>query len=140
MQFGYCALIWIANSIPEIPGMATSDMTKSGDSERAAANASSGDVKNLAEKPFIRNMAVILDAVTGSSLTTKTCEPERGYTWGLFRVFLRVRQLFSRVSVFLGLTRILFTIAHTSGSPNWTEAQVSCCGQILHRAGVNITG
>jgi hypothetical protein len=85
--------------------------------ERAAASASRGQVKNLAEKPFIRNMAARLDATTGSSSTTKTCEPERGYTWGLFRVFLRVRQLFSRVSVFLGLTRILFTIAHVSRSP-----------------------
>jgi hypothetical protein len=54
-----------------MPGIATSDMTKSGDSERAAASASSGQVKNLAEKPFIRNMAARLDAMTGSSSTTK---------------------------------------------------------------------
>ena len=26
----------------------------------------------------------------------------------------------SGVSMFLGLTRILFTLAHTSGSPDWT--------------------
>ncbi len=86
---GYCALIWIANSIPEIPGIATSDMTSSGDSERAAASASRGEVKNLAEKPFIRNMAARLDAMTGSSSTTKMREP--GDTWSRFRVVLRVR-------------------------------------------------
>jgi hypothetical protein len=27
----------------------------------------------------------------------------------------------SEVSIFLGLTRILFTIAHTSGSPDWQQ-------------------
>jgi hypothetical protein len=97
-----------------MPGIATSDMTRSGDSERAAASAASGQVKNLAEKPFIRNIAARLDAMTGSSSTTKMLE--LGDTWGLFRVVLRVRQL-SRVSMFLGLTRILFTIAHVSGSP-----------------------
>jgi hypothetical protein len=80
LQLGYCALIWIAKSIPEIPGIATSDMTRSGDSERAAANASSGQVKNLAEKPFICNMAARLDAMTGSSSTTKMREHERGNT------------------------------------------------------------
>jgi hypothetical protein len=64
-------------------------------------------VKNLAEKPFIRNMAARLDAMTGSSLTIKM--PERGDTWGLFPP--------SRVSVFLGLTRTLFTFAHVSESP-----------------------
>jgi hypothetical protein len=56
-------------------GIATSDMTRSGDSERAAASAASGEVKNLAENPFIRNMAARLDAMTGSSSTTKTREP-----------------------------------------------------------------
>jgi hypothetical protein len=75
MQLGYCVLICIAKSIPEMPGIATSDMTRSGDSERAAANASSGEVKNLAEKPFIRNMEARLDAMTGSSSTTKMREP-----------------------------------------------------------------
>jgi hypothetical protein len=85
-------------------------------------------VKNLAEKPFIRNMAVRLDAMTGSSSTTKMREPDRGDTWGLFRVFLRVRQgcrRQSRVSVFLGLTRILFTIAHVSGSPTRCDGRRS---------------
>jgi hypothetical protein len=55
-------------------------MTRSGDSERAAASASSGQVKNLAEKPFICNMAARLDAMTGSSSTTKMREIERGNT------------------------------------------------------------
>jgi hypothetical protein len=61
------------------PGIATSDMTRSGDSERAAASASSEQLKNLAEKPFIRNIAARLDAMTGSM-----CEYERGDTWDLF--------------------------------------------------------
>jgi hypothetical protein len=88
--------------------------------ERAAASASIGQVKNLAEKPFICNMAARLDAMTGSSSTTRMCEPERGDTWGLFRLFLRVLKGclgLSRVSVFLGLTRILFTIAQVFGLP-----------------------
>jgi hypothetical protein len=52
------------------------------------ASASCGQVKNLAEKPFIRNMAATLDAMTGSSSTTKMYEPEQGGAdkWGLFRV------------------------------------------------------
>jgi hypothetical protein len=134
---GYCALIWIANSIPEIPGIATSDMTRSGDSERAAASASSGQVKNLAEKPFIRNMAARLDAMTGSSSTTKIREP--GDTWGLFRVYfsvcVSVPRGLSGTGMFLGLTSILFTIAQHS-----RVAQVSCCGQIPRRIGVNMAG
>jgi hypothetical protein len=96
-------------------------LTRCGDSERAAASASSGQVKNLAEKPFIRNRAARLDAMTGSSSTIKM--HERGDTWGLFRVFLRVRQL-SRVSVFLGLTRVLFTIAHVSESPTGRRGEL----------------
>jgi hypothetical protein len=101
-------------------GIATSDMTKSGDSERAAASASSGQVKNLAEKPFICNMAARLDAMTGSSSTTKMHELERGDTWVLFRVFLCVgseAEGLSGVSMFLGPTPILFTIAHSAESP-----------------------
>ena len=89
LQLGHCAVIWIASSIPEVPGIATSDMTKSGDSERAAASASSGRVKHLAEKPFIRNMAARLDAMTGSSSTMKM--RGQGDTWNLFRVFLCLR-------------------------------------------------
>ena len=85
---GYCALIWIAKSIPEMPGIATSDITRSGDSERAAASASRGQVKNLAEKPFIYNMAARLDAMTGSSSTTKM--HELGDTWSLLRVYFSV--------------------------------------------------
>ena len=64
-------------------------------------------MKNLAEKPFIRNRAARLDARTGSSSTIKM--HERGDTCGLFPP--------SRVSVFLGLTPTLFTIAHVSESP-----------------------
>jgi hypothetical protein len=85
LQLGYCALIWIAKSTPEIPGIATSDMTRSGDSERAAASAANGQVKNLAEKPLICNMAARLDAMTGSSSTTKM--HERGDTWSQFLYF-----------------------------------------------------
>jgi hypothetical protein len=44
-------------------------------SERAAASASRGQVKNLAEKPFTCNMIARLDAMTGSSSTTKMREP-----------------------------------------------------------------
>jgi hypothetical protein len=101
LHLGYCALIWIAKSTPEIPGIATSDMTRSGDSRRAAASASSGEVKNLAERPFIFNMAARLDAITGSSSTMKTRELERGDKWGLFRVFLRVRWGAEEVSVMI---------------------------------------
>src|SRR6202161_4846308 len=100
-----------------MPGIATSDMSRSGDSERAAASASSGQVKNLAEKPLIRNMAARLDAMTGSSSTTKM--RGLGDTWNLFRVFLclrvRVPSGLSGNSMFLGLTRILFNTDHTSG-------------------------
>jgi hypothetical protein len=64
---------------PEMPAIETSDITRCGDSERAAASASSEELKNLAEKPFIRNIAATLDAMTGSM-----CEYERGDTWDLF--------------------------------------------------------
>jgi hypothetical protein len=69
-----------------MPGIATSDMTRSGDSERAAASATSGQVKNLAEKPFICNMAARLDAMTGSSSMTKTRGTEFENTYVLFRL------------------------------------------------------
>jgi hypothetical protein len=67
-------------------------MTRSGDSERAAASAANGQVKDFAEKPFICNMAARLDAITTSSSTTKIQDPECGDTWVLFRVFLCIRQ------------------------------------------------
>jgi hypothetical protein len=60
--------------------------------------------------------------MTGSSSTTKMREP--GDTLGLFRVFLRVRQL-SRVSVFLGLTRFC-SLLLTSRSRQQV-GEVSCC-------------
>jgi hypothetical protein len=66
-------------------------------------------------------------------------EETHGASFVNFSVYGRGAKGLSMIGMLLGLTRILFTIAHTSGSPNWTEAQVSCCGQILHRAGVNIT-
>jgi hypothetical protein len=69
-----------------------SEMIRSGDSERAAASASNGQVKNLTEKPFICNIAARLAAMTVSSSTTKMHELERGDTWSLFREFLRLRQ------------------------------------------------
>jgi hypothetical protein len=56
------------------------DMTRSGVSERAAASAANGQVKNLAEKPFICNMAAELDAITASSSTIKMQDPECGDT------------------------------------------------------------
>ena len=56
---------------PGMPGIVTSDISKSGDSRRAAARACSGRGKNFAEKPFIRKVAARLDAMTGSSSTTK---------------------------------------------------------------------
>jgi hypothetical protein len=43
----------------------------------------------VSEKMLICNMAARLDAMTGSSSTTKM--HELGDTWSLFRVFLRVR-------------------------------------------------
>jgi hypothetical protein len=46
-------------------------MSSSGAFDRAAANASSGLVKKLVENPFICNMAASVDAMTGSSSTTK---------------------------------------------------------------------
>jgi hypothetical protein len=48
-----------------------------------ASGTCSGEVKNLAEKPFIFNMAARLDAMTGSSSTTKM----RGPGEGLFLYF-----------------------------------------------------
>jgi hypothetical protein len=65
----------LRNRSQKCPALQPSDMTKSGDSERAAASASSGEVKDLAEKPFIRNMAARVDAMTRSSSTTKMREP-----------------------------------------------------------------
>jgi hypothetical protein len=51
-------------------------------------------------------------------------------------VFLGVRQL-SRVSVFLGLTRILFTIARVSGSPTRRRGELLrtdfCSGSVSYR-------
>jgi hypothetical protein len=38
-----------------------------------------------------------------------------------FSVYGRGAKGLSVVSVLLGLTRILFTIAHTSGLPNWPD-------------------
>jgi hypothetical protein len=46
-------------------------MSRSGAFDRAAVNASSGQVKNFAEKPFICNIAARVDATTGSSSSTK---------------------------------------------------------------------
>jgi hypothetical protein len=54
------------NQSRKCPAIETSDITRCGDSERAAASASSEQLKNLAEKPFIRNIAARLDAMTGS--------------------------------------------------------------------------
>jgi hypothetical protein len=71
LHSGCCAFILIAKSIPEISGMVTSDMSSSGAFVRAAVNASSGLVKNLAEKPCNCKMAARVDAMTGSSSTTK---------------------------------------------------------------------
>jgi hypothetical protein len=53
-------------------------MSKSGAFDRAAVNASIGQVKNFAENPFICNMAARVDAMTGSSSTTKTRETGLG--------------------------------------------------------------
>jgi len=50
-------------------------MTRSGVSERAAASAANGQVKNLAEKPLICNMAATLDAIAASSSTPKMQDP-----------------------------------------------------------------
>jgi allophanate hydrolase subunit 2 len=52
-------------------GIVTSDMSKSGAFDRAAVSASSGLVKNVAENPFICSMVARVDAMTGSSSTTK---------------------------------------------------------------------
>jgi allophanate hydrolase subunit 2 len=55
-------------------------MSRSGAFDRAAVNASSALVKNLAENPFIRNIAARVDAMTGSSSTTKIRVAGRGDT------------------------------------------------------------
>jgi hypothetical protein len=72
--------------MPEMPGMSTSDIRRSGDFALAAANASSGEVKNFAENPCICRMTARVDAMTGSSSTTKTCGPELEGTYYLFRL------------------------------------------------------
>jgi len=43
---------------------------------------------------------------------------------------------------FLGLTRILFSIAHTAGSPDWTRAcrPYELLQQIPRRIGVSMAG
>jgi hypothetical protein len=47
----------------------------------------------------------------------------------------------SGVSIFLWLTRILFTIAHTSQvQPGWTGTRVSRCAQISAQDGCHIAG
>jgi hypothetical protein len=74
LHLGNCAFIWIARSIPERSGIITSDMSRSGASDRAAANASRGQVKNLAEKPLFCSMAARVDALTCSSSTKKMRE------------------------------------------------------------------
>jgi hypothetical protein len=66
----------MARSSPDRPGISTSDISKSGDFPRAAASAATGEVKNFAENPFISRMAARLDAIAGSSSTTKTCGSE----------------------------------------------------------------
>jgi len=75
LHVGYCALIWIA-TIPEMPGIAMSDMSRSGAFNRAAVNASRGQVKNLAENPFICNMAARVMA-THTTVVRKGLTPER---------------------------------------------------------------
>jgi hypothetical protein len=46
-------------------------MTRSGAFNRAAFKASCGQVKNFAENPFICNIAASVEAMRGSSSTTK---------------------------------------------------------------------
>ena len=65
LHVGYCAFIWIASSIPDRPGISTSDINRSGDFALAAASASSGEVKNFAENPCICSMAARVEAMTG---------------------------------------------------------------------------
>jgi hypothetical protein len=86
LHVGYCALIWIARSIPEVPGITTSDMTRSGAFNRAAFKASCGQVKNFAENPFICNIAASVEAMRGSSSTTKIRGTGLEDTYVLFRV------------------------------------------------------
>jgi hypothetical protein len=57
-----------------------------GGSDWEAANASSGRVKNSAEKPFMLSMAARVDAITCSSSTTKTRGTVSECTYVLFRV------------------------------------------------------
>ncbi len=64
--------------------MATSEMSRSGCSDRNAANASSGVVKHFAEKPLMLRIAVRVDAMTGSSSTTKIRSGVREGTWSSF--------------------------------------------------------
>jgi hypothetical protein len=54
-----------------------------------------------------------------------------------FSVYGRRAKGLSGISMFFWLTRILFNIARTSGSPDWTANTSSKC---LHRAGVNMAG
>jgi hypothetical protein len=69
-----------------MPGIATSDKTRSGTFNRAAFKASFGQVKNFAENPFICNMAARVEAMMGSSSTTKIRGSEVEGTCYLFRV------------------------------------------------------
>jgi hypothetical protein len=70
-----------------MPGITTSDMSRSGVLDRAAFNASSGEVKKFAENPCSRNMAAMVDATTGSSSTTKMCGTEGENTYVLSSAF-----------------------------------------------------
>jgi hypothetical protein len=86
LHAGNCVFIKIARSIPDIAGIPTSDIRRSGGLTFAAANASRGEVKNFAEYPFIRRIAARLDPMTGSSSTTKTRGAELVNTYHLFRI------------------------------------------------------
>jgi hypothetical protein len=61
-------------------------MSRFGAFNRAAASAPSGQVKNYAENPFICNMAARVEAMTGSSSTTKMRGARFEDTYVLFRV------------------------------------------------------
>jgi hypothetical protein len=62
----------MARSTPESPGIITSDSSKSGAAVRAADNASSGSVKDLAAKPLPCRIVARVSEMIFSSSTTNT--------------------------------------------------------------------
>ena len=80
LQFGHVSFIRSARSTPDISGIITSEISKSGESDAAQIKASRGSVKATAEKPLIWRIVTTVAAMMVSSSTTNMRKPVVGNT------------------------------------------------------------